>query len=191
MLMASSEFEKGIIFGGSAFQPEKELLEPALKKAIAGYKTVVSVDLHTGLGKRGEISLLNAPKSNQKIKEYTNKLFKNKMVPDDDGNFYDEHGSFLDYISELCSNGQLSIPVMFEFGTTNSDDLLESLRIIVRLRDENQGFHYGCKTEKDFKSIRKEVEESINPSCDKWRQSVIAKFLENINHLENLDKIIQ
>lgn len=185
------QFEKGIIFGGSAFQPEKELLEPVLKNVIADYKTIVSIDLHTGLGKRGEISLLNAPKSNQKIKEYTNHLFNNKMVPDADGNFYDEHGSFLDYISELCSNGQLSIPVMFEFGTTNSDDLLESLRIIVRLRDENQGFHYGYKTEKDFKSIRKEVEESINPSCNKWRQAIVAKFLENINHLENLDKIIQ
>jgi hypothetical protein len=184
------EFEKGIIFGGFKFQYEKIVLEPVIKEAVQGYSNIVSVDLHSGLGKRGEISLLNAPKSTNKMKEYTNLLFNNKMVPDDNENFYDEHGSFLDYISSLCSNEQLSIPVMFEFGTTNSDDLLESLRIIVRLRDENQGFHYGYKTEKDFKSIRKEVDEAITPSCEKWRQSVATTFIENIEQLQGINKLI-
>ncbi len=184
------EFEKGIVFGGFRFQEEKEILHPVIESIVVHYKKIVAIDLHTGLGKRGELYILNAPNSDKKIKKLANHLFNESVVDDDNENFYNEHGAFLDFISSLKPNGQTCVPAMFEFGTINTHTLKGSLKLLINTRFENQGFHYGYKRTKDKEKIKKEYHEMFYPSSNGWRTKVISSFFENISLIaSNIDKI--
>jgi len=182
------QFNKGVVFGGFKFQKEKEILHPIFEKTIARYKAIITVDLHTGLGKRGELHILNAPNSDKRIMEFTNALFNG--TDDDDENFYKEHGAFLDFISSLCSNGQVSLPVMFEFGTIDTHTLRGGAKLLSNTCFENQGFHHGYSRKRDEK-IKQDYQDMFQPSCNKWKENVVSKFIESIylipKNIDNMD----
>lgn len=172
------EFEKGVIFGGNQFQKEKEILHPIIEKTISGYETIVSIDLHTGLGKRGELYILNAPDSDKETKELANYLFNGAVVDDDDENFYQEHGAFLDFITSLCPRDKVSLPVMFEFGTINTNTFKGSVKLLINTKTENQGYHYGYKREKDEHRIKSAYQGMFYPTSMEWKAKVVSQFLE-------------
>ncbi|NJK97047.1 MAG: DUF2817 domain-containing protein [Bacteroidales bacterium] len=142
------EFEKGIIFGGKAFEEENANIADVLKRYCAPYDKIIIIDLHTGLGKRGKLQLLNAPKIPNLVKQQVNELFDNRVVDDSDDNFFKEHGSFLDFAWNM-NKGKTCLPVMFEFGTINSESLYGALRTLKTMIIENQAFQNGCKTSQD------------------------------------------
>lgn len=170
------EFDKGIIFGGKEFQQENILAEKALKAILPDYQKILIVDLHTGFGKRGELQLFNAPKILDEVKKQVNSLFLNRVVADDDANFYKENGSFLDFVFHLCSEEQRCFPIMFEFGTFNSHTIAGALKTLKIMVDENQSFHYGHERAKDSEWIDKYFLEMFYPSDKQWRTTIIEQF---------------
>lgn len=176
------EYKNGIIFGGKDFEKENINISKALRKYCDPYEKVVIIDLHTGLGKRGKLQLLNAPRIPDQVKQQVNKLFDNRLIDDSDDNFFKEHGSFLDFVWEMNKEKEC-LPVMFEFGTINSDNLFGALRTLKTMIIENQAYQLGSKTSQDKTYIDRIFLDMFYPRDINWRNEVIKQFYDTINKI--------
>lgn len=176
------EYKKGIIYGGKSFEEENKNITKILKKYCKPYENILVIDIHTGLGKRGKLQLLNAPKIPKEVKIKVNELFDYKVVNDEDENFFKEHGSFLDFVWNI-NKEKNCLPIMFEFGTINSENILGALRTLKTMIIENQTFHNGFKSYQDKKYIDQTFLEMFYPSDTKWRNEVMNQFKEIIQHV--------
>ena len=61
----------------------------------------------------------------------------------------------------------------FEWGTMDSQKTFGSIKSIQRMINENQGFQYGYKNEKQEQKVKKAVLKSYYPASDAWRSEVI------------------
>ena len=91
----------------------------------------------------------------------------------DNKDFYTYGGAFADYIGPLVS-GKTYYPMVFEFGTFDSQKTFGSLRQLYYMILENQGFHYGYKDEKTEARIKKDFLELFFPSDQAWRSKAIV-----------------
>lgn len=174
------EFEKGIIFGGRTFEEENIGITKALQIYCEPYKRILIIDLHTGLGKKGKLQLLNAPKIPNLVKQQVNDLFDNKIIDDNDANFFKEHGSFLDFIWNM-NKEKICLPVMFEFGTVNSENLFGAFRTLKTMIIENQAYQKGCKRSQDKTYVDRIFLEMFYPKGSTWRSVVLKQFHETIS----------
>ncbi len=174
------DFEKGIIFGGKAYEEENVNITDVLKRYCALYDKILIIDLHTGLGNRGKLQLLNAPKVPYQVKQQVNELFENRVIDDSDDNFFKEHGSFLDFAWNI-NKEKTCLPVMFEFGTVNSANIFGALRTLKTMIVENQAYQNGCKTSQDKAYIERIFLDMFYPKEEVWRKEVIKQFDETIN----------
>lgn len=174
------EFENGIIFGGKAFEEENVNIANVLKRYCSPYDKILIIDLHSGLGKRGKLQLLNAPRIPNIVKQQVNELFDNLVIDDNDDNFFKEHGSFLDFVWNI-NKEKICLPVMFEFGTVNSESLFGALRTLKTMIIENQAYQNGCKTSQDKAYIDRVFLEMFYPSETHWKKEVIKQFDETIS----------
>lgn len=174
------EFEKGIIYGGKAFEEENLNITNVLNRYCSPYDKILIIDLHTGLGKRGKLQLLNAPRVPNIVKQHVNELYDNMVIDDNDDNFFKEHGSFLDFAWNI-NKEKTCLPVMFEFGTINSESLFGALRTLKTMIIENQAYQNGCKTSQDKAYIDRAFLEMFYPSEALWRKEVIKQFDETIS----------
>lgn len=184
------EYERGIIFGGKSFEQETLNVTQIIQKYCAPYKKIVAIDLHTGLGRRGKLQLLNAPRILTEVKQEVNELFNHQLIDDNDSNFFKEHGSFLDYVWNINIEKDC-LPVMFEFGTVNSENTLGALHTLKTMVIENQAYHSGCKTDKDRAYINRIFMEMFYPKDAIWRNEVISQFHETIEIILSKLKVEQ
>jgi predicted deacylase len=169
------EYERGIIYGGNRFEEETITIANALQRYCSVYNKILIIDLHTGLGKKGKLQLLNAPKIPVEVKCKVNELFDNRVIDDSDSNFFKEHGSFLDFAWEI-NKERVCLPVMFEFGTLNSDNLLGGLHTLKTMIIENQVYQNGFKSSSDKTYVESKFIEMFYPKNLVWRNEVVIQF---------------
>jgi predicted deacylase len=187
---------EGLEFGGFDVEPQIRALIKRLQEILPGYKDVVFLDLHTGLGHRGRLHLLLGdkagcvdeslmkeildPKSDHDAYEYT---------PNNEQGFYPTFGSTNDLLAELVQPPQRLCAFTMEFGTLGHDidAQLQSLNVWLT---EHQGSCYGYANPAIEKQVRAEHIEKFNPSAESWGESVISasrktlsRVLQRLNHL--------
>lgn len=174
ILQGQYEYPKGIYFGGNAFEPQKNLLEPLIRRAAQGKKFAATIDLHTGYGERGTTHLFpNAPES-PAMKQLTDALYEGYTVEyaEPGANFYAVKGDFSVFVGRLLAPGTRYVPMVFEYGTLNSQTTPGAIRSYHNTVLENQSAHYGCASG-DCSEIKRRYREMFYPSSPAWRSKIM------------------
>ncbi|MEO1273537.1 MAG: M14 family metallopeptidase [Myxococcota bacterium] len=172
ILQGQYQFPEGMYFGGRAFAPQKQPLEALLKEHIAEHQAVLTLDLHTGFGRRGHMHLFGAPGLGDP--EAMAAVFDGYTIDTGANNedFYETTGDFIVYAGEL-SAGKTALGVTLEYGTLDSQTELGAAQSLVNMRLENQGFHHGYLDEAARDQAQAQFMEMFNPSDPAWRRTIL------------------
>jgi hypothetical protein len=173
-LQGQYEFSNGIYFGGNAFEPLRKPLDSLFLSTIGNTKKILYIDLHTGYGERGKLHLFPSDPKNDKIKLLTEEIFSGYQIDwasNDD--FYKVTGELSTHVCELFPKLEECIPMVFEYGTLNSQTTVGAIDSIHRMILENQGHWNGYASEEDKTDIKSQFREMFFPSSKKWRTKVI------------------
>ena len=192
ILQGQYQFLVGLYFGGNALEPSIDLVTPVIKETAEDYEIVFNIDLHTGYGARGTLHLFPNPIDDKKMKRGLEDIFSGNPIDWGDGDdFYTVTGDFTSYIGQVLHD-KFYLPMVFEFGTLDSQTTMGSIKSLHNMIVENQGFHHGYKTKKDELVNKTDVLEMYYPSSEKWRSKAIAdarqilsRAMKNFESLEN------
>ena len=173
ILQGQYQYQEGLYFGGNALEPSIKAVTPLIKEVAKNYEIVFNIDLHTGYGARGTLHLFPMPIEDKKIKKDLENIFSGNHIDWGDGDdFYTVTGDFTSYIGQLLP-GKYYLPMVFEFGTLDSQTTMGSITSLHNMIVENQGFHHGYKTKKDELKIKSDLLEMYYPSSENWRSKAI------------------
>lgn len=187
ILKGQYQYPQGVYFGGKHFEPQIEFVHQLLKRVGAPYKKIMTLDLHTGYGERGQMHLFINPVP-EKIEKNIRKVFGNVRI--DWGNkdaFYTVRGSFVDFIGKIFPDKEY-IPMLFEFGTMNSQSTMGSLKSLHNTILENQGFHYGYSSQSDQEEVAKRFRVMFYPASEGWKCECVRDFREVMD--QSLDRYL-
>lgn len=184
------QYPEGIYFGGKDFEQQKEIMTEVLGRIGANYSTILNIDLHTGFGERDQLHLFPNPVDDLELKQTMEKVFDGYQIDwGDSDNFYTVSGQFVEYIGDLFP-GKVSIPMLMEFGTLNTSTTIGSVKSAHISIVENQGAHYGYKSEKDSLKVRAGYYEMFYPPSEKWRTNAIHVSRKMISDVwENFEEL--
>lgn len=178
VLQGQYDYPEGILFGGRELEPQIVAIGAILREKLKPYARILTIDLHTAWGRNGTMNLFPNPIKDVKIKAGLEALFAGYRIDwGDSEDFYTYGGAFADYIGPLVP-GKTYYPMVFEFGTFDSQKTFGSLRQLYYMILENQGFHYGYKDEKTEARIKKDFREMFFPSDKAWRSKTIMDAKE-------------
>ncbi|MCF6333404.1 MAG: M14 family metallopeptidase [Draconibacterium sp.] len=173
ILQGQYEHKKGLYFGGDNFEPQLAILGEVFKKISLDYESVFNIDLHTGYGERGTCHLFPNPIDDSKVKSTLENIFDGYQINwGDSDDFYTINGSFTDYIGKLLSD-KFYLPMLFEYGTLNSQTTIGSVKSLHNMVLENQGAQFGYKSTSDSLKVKHSFMEMYNPSSEKWRTKIM------------------
>jgi hypothetical protein len=158
------EFPKGLFFGGRQMEEGARAYTAFLQERLASAERVTVIDIHTGLGKFGQDSLLVPPQDYERLR----KTFGERVRPTqpDLGPAYRVEGGLESMIFRVFSGARASF-IGQEFGTYGPTSVLHALR------EENRWHHYGNGSVDH--ATKSKLKETFCPSDESWRQAVLAR----------------
>ena len=167
------QFPEAIYFGGNDFEQQVHIISDVLKDKAKEYSIILSIDLHTGYGDRGTLHLFPNPVDDPAIKQKMETIFKGYEINwGNSDNFYTVTGQFVEFIGDLFPE-KVCIPMVMEFGTLNTSSTIGSVESAYISIIENQGFHYGYKSQEDSLKVKELYHEMFYPPSEKWRTNAI------------------
>ncbi len=172
ILQGQYEFPEGLYYGGNDFEPQIKDLVPIIDTICNPYQTVFAIDLHTAWGERGKLHLFPNPVE-ESVKKRMEDVFEGFHIDwGDSDDFYTYTGDFNSYIGKI-NNDKIFIPMMFEYGTMDSQTTIGSIKSLHVMIQENQVEQYGFVSEEDLKKAKEDFIEMDYPSSDAWRSHII------------------
>lgn len=172
ILQGQYEFPEGLYYGGNDFEPQIKSLSPIIDSICDPYQTVFAIDLHTGYGERGKLHLFQNPVE-ESVKKRIETIFEGFQIDwGDSDDFYTITGDFVSYIGKI-NNDKIFIPMLFEYGTMDSQTTLGSLKSIHIMILENQGEQFGFVSDENLRKVKKDLIEMYYPSSDAWKSHII------------------
>ena len=172
VLQGQYEFPEGMYYGGNDFEPQIESLVPIIDTICNPYKIVFAIDLHTAYGERGKLHLFPNPVE-ESVKKRMEIIFEGFQIDwGDSDDFYTYSGDFAGYIGKV-NNDKVFIPMLFEYGTMDSQTTIGSIKSLHVMILENQGEQYGFESEEDMKKVKNDFMEMYYPSSDAWKSHII------------------
>ncbi len=165
------EYPRGIFYGGDRRERSTEIFDAILRDSrFADVKSVLHIDLHTGLGAYGTYKMLvDFPPASDQFRQMCG-WFGSAQVATN----HPEHSiaytvtGLLGSVTAGRFIGAQVYPVVLEFGTY-------SLAHVVRmLRKENRVHHYGDVKSRTGWQIKAELLETFCPAAEAWRNTLIA-----------------
>lgn len=171
------EFPAGIYFGGRDFAEQRTLLEEPLRAAMDGYREILAVDLHSGYGRHGRLHLFpEVDPAERAIRARIESLFAGTPIDwggSDD--FYSTTGEFVNYLPALRPPGAQFTPMIFEYGTLDSQEPAGALRSVRNMILENQNHFHGAEDEAIDRAVRSDFQEMFFPTESAWRASILEQ----------------
>lgn len=158
------EYPKGIMFGGKQLEQGPREYQTFLSEHLAAAQRVVAIDVHTGLGKYGEDTLL----SESQGYETARRMFGERVTPLDpeQGPAYRASGAIDSMVPRVLPKARVYFLTQ-EFGTYSS------VKVLRALREENRWDHYGDGTVNH--PTKQKLKEIFGPEDESWRRSVLAR----------------
>ncbi|MEZ4872099.1 MAG: M14 family metallopeptidase [Bdellovibrionales bacterium] len=175
----------GIYFGGTSPAQNVFKINELFQSTIPGYKKIMHLDFHTGLGESGQLHLIINATANSKERESIKQLFPRsdqkfyQLNTGESEGFYEVKGDFTDFAKNNVADKDAEVyGLTAEFGTMGLDiwNQLKTIHIIIQ---ENQGHHFGYESKDLETEVRANFSELFNPSTLEWRNAVAEK----IHHL--------
>jgi hypothetical protein len=165
------EFPRGLFYGGAMREPSIQVFcDLTSTHPCAAARTVLHVDLHTGLGKRGQYQfLLAAPRNDPAFAAFVRWFGAARVASDHNSGatHYVASGILTELTRQTVAADRVYTAVL-EFGTERP------ARVLKALRTENRLYHHGCRSETRAQQIRATLREALYPSDPVWRTSLIA-----------------
>jgi hypothetical protein len=168
------DFPRGLFYGGQARSRTYEVLDGNLGVWIGGAKTILHVDLHTGLGPWATHKLLvSKPSASAAYLRFL------KLVPDGGalqdlsvagGVAYEVRGGMNDWCRTRFPGRTYDV-VTAEFGTASE------LTVLTALREENRAHHYHKPGDPFWTKAKKALLDAFAPASMEWREKVVADGL--------------
>jgi predicted deacylase len=185
-IIASGQYQNphGLFFGGSDESEIKGIVAKQLPSWIPPETSAALwLDLHSGLGRRGQCMLLAADDEAKLRKNPLAAFFDwNQLVwPDKSGGTYQARGTLAGWASHQQKAFQFLFLVA-EFGT------LGSLRVLSALRNENRAHQLFRAGHPALRKAKTSLQEAFAPKAIAWRNKVISDSLKVFQQaVQNLD----
>jgi hypothetical protein len=166
---------QGIQYGGASLQEETTVVMGLFREHLPGYREVLALDMHSGYGKRGSMSLVNSSAEPRACSELAERFGYDQVVASDSPEFYGMHGDIFDWLYGFMAR---ELPetsfyaACFEFGTLGDSPRgsLRSLRAVIL---ENQMYWYGAKSARTRKQVTQSYEALFTPPQETWRAEAL------------------
>lgn len=170
ILLGQYEHPRGLYFGGNGPEHQLGFLTAQLRPLFERYKKILVIDLHTGFGERGKLHLFPSA-SNQEVKSRIQNIFEGFQIDfGDEKDFYKIKGSVVDWVVTLAPPSAVATPMVFEYGTKDSQTTWGSIQSIRTMILENQAFFNQAKSNEAQEKITKMIWEMYAPTAPDWEQ---------------------
>ena len=165
---------RGLFYGGAGPSQMQQVLREHLPRWLAGSKSVVHLDFHTGLGSRGACKRLIDYSLTERQRGHLTDWFGagSFQAASSSGISYEARGG----LGRWCVSRNLAPEYLFavaEFGTYSS------IRVLAGLRAENQAHHWGDPAAPSTLRAKERLKELFCPADSGWR----SRVLEHSVHL--------
>lgn len=164
------DYPEGLFFGGKNAVPVTRLIQELSQTWAADGHSIVHLDLHSGLGRSGECSLLLVEPPEATSIDWYHRHFGPAVQPfvTQGGTAYPARGLMGRWLLEQA-DGAVYRFVTVEFGTYSSLTVLEALRA------ENRAHHHSKPGDKAHARTRRTLIECFCPAKRAWRQRVLEQ----------------
>jgi Protein of unknown function (DUF2817) len=161
------EFPKGLFFGGKQLEVEARKYSAFLETRLAMAEKAIVIDVHTGLGKFAQDSLLVESADHAHLRT----VFGSRVtaLQPDLGHAYRIEGGLESMIFRVFSKNR-PIFIGQEFGTYGPTTVLHALR------EENRWHHYGKGTLDH--ATKRNLKTTFCPDDETWRGEVLRRGTE-------------
>lgn len=164
------EFPRGLFYGGSALQPGPRRYLDWIARHLAHARYVFALDVHTGLGRRGEETLLPESDCATAAGELGSALGRTlARAGQHDHATYTVRGSMGSMIASVLRDAAVDFVVQ-ELGTR------PPLFVFHALREENRWHHYGGGGIDH--PVKQRLQEALCPTAVRWRTQVVRRGVE-------------
>jgi Protein of unknown function (DUF2817) len=158
------DFPKGLFFGGKEMQESSRKYQVFLTERLALAESAVVVDVHTGIGKFGEDTLLVESKDQDRLRSRFGPRVT--AIQPGEGPAYRIEGGLQSMIFTVFSKKR-PIFIGQEFGTYSG------MKVLHALREENRWHHFGAGTMDH--PAKRHIKEAFCPANESWRESVLNR----------------
>jgi hypothetical protein len=177
ILSGQYDYPESVYYGGRAFEPQIMAVRELIDSLATPYSTLMAIDIHTGYGERGKMHLFLNPVSPQ-IEQNIRQVFADFEIDwGQKETFYTVTGSFTDFVGMIHADKEY-IPMLFEFGTMNSQTTLGSLKSLQYTIQENQGNHFGYASPEDSLRVQDQFRNMFYPDSPGWKSNCVDEFRE-------------
>jgi hypothetical protein len=166
------EFPKGLFYGGREREQSVSVLAEILgDRRFSNCQQVIFLDLHTGLGSRGDYQLLvDFAPSSLEFRQLNGWFGREHVATNhpETSIAYTVSGLLSRLTENIFPNAGV-FPIVLEFGTYNF------IRVVSALRAENRVHFYGEPTSTRGQYVKNQLLEIFCPKNTNWRR----QFLEN------------
>ena len=173
---------KGMNYGGQAPAQQVWFLKNTLGPIMARpYRKILFLDFHTGLGKNGELAVIEGIHPPPALMGEFAKLVEHQdgiaIHASTDPGFFPTSGDVIDFVPGLVKPSDPRVlAVTMEYGTMGSDTFSQ-LRSASRMILENQTHFYPCPQNDSAPctEIREDFRALFSPSDQDWRLKVMRE----------------
>ena len=164
------EYPDGLFFGGRQLERTTQYLQETLPGWVGQARTIIHVDLHTGLGRRGKYKLFVGDEENSEPARQAARWFGAENVePWGRGTAYRARGLMATHFSSVFGDRYLCLTA--EFGTYPAAAVLRALRA------EHQAHRFSRPGSAEYEWAKRLVSEAFCPKARSWRKSTVAQGL--------------
>ena len=158
------EYPKGLFFGGKRLEQGAERYKSFLAERFVSTEQIIVIDVHTGLGKYGDDTLLVEEEDYDAL----HSMFGERVRPSnpDKSVAYRAQGALDTMIPRAIPRGRV-FTVTQEFGTYSPAKVLHALR------EENRWHHYGAGTLNH--STKQILKKTFYPEDERWRDRILDR----------------
>ena len=167
------DFPAGLFFGGSGPSRTRQILQQHMQAWIGSATSVVHLDFHTGLGRRGTYKLITDDTPSPAQQNWIARTFGPEAHEEADprGVAYQARGS----LGRWCRAQDFApeyLLALAEFGTYGN------LTVLAGLRAENQAHHWGRAQDSATLRAKARLRELFCPASAQWRTRALAQGTE-------------
>jgi hypothetical protein len=165
---------KGLFYCGTKLEPGPQLYQDYLREKLARANWMVAIDVHTGLGRYGEDTLLvDAAQAKTGVNSAMRRTFGERtQFLNNEGIAYRVRGAHHELYDRLFPGADVHFAGQ-EFGT------FHALRVLAALRAENRGHHYGSGNPDHL--AKKHLMEMFCPDDKEWREKILRRGREVVS----------
>ena len=157
------EYPNGLFFGGKRFQQGPSMIQTWVGQHLGSAEHIVVIDIHTGLGKYGEDTLLVEQQNVDRLQ----RIYGRRVASlNPEGTAYRIRGGYHMMFPRKLPKAKVDF-VSEEFGTYHS------VRVLHALREENRWYQHGSGAVDHPTKLS--LKEAFCPNDAAWQMQVLAR----------------